>query len=335
MKNFDFEEKQIIAEIKKHRAKRVLLQLPEGIKVEGPRLARLIEELGVLPIISGDPCYGACDITNFYEERFQIDLIFHFGHTKMVKNEKIPTIYIPTKSTLKIDKAVKASLSLLKNYQRIGLVTTIQHIQTLEFAKDLLLSAGKKVIIGTSNSMPFPGQIIGCNYSAVKSIENDVDAFLFIGGGRFHALGVALSSNRPTVLANLFDQEAYLLDDQVKNLLQQHWTLIQKAKKAKLFGILISLKPGQEKFSVALKIKKLIEKNEKKGILIFINEIIPEALIEFPTIDAYINTACPRISFEAPLKFIKPVLTINEFKVLSGDCSWEDFISQGLFGKLN
>ena len=42
MKNFNFEEKQIVAEIKKHDAKRVLLQLPEGLKSEGPRLAKVI-----------------------------------------------------------------------------------------------------------------------------------------------------------------------------------------------------------------------------------------------------------------------------------------------------
>ncbi len=333
MKNFNFEEKKIVAEIKKHDAKRVLLQLPEGLKSEGPRLAKVIEKIGVLPLISGDPCYGACDIADFYSERFKIDLIIHFGHTRMIRTEKIPTIYVTVQSTLKISKALQASLSLLKNYQRIGLVTTVQHIQTLKFAKDLLVASGKTVLIGTSKTLPFSGQIIGCDYGAVKSIANDVEAFLFIGGGRFHALGVALSTMKPTVIANPFDQEAYLLDDQVNKLLQQNWNSIQIAKKAELFGILVGLKPGQEKFENALKIKKLIERKGKQTILLLINEIVPEALIEFPTIDAYVNTACPRISIEAPIKFLKPVLTINELKVLFGEYSWKDLIKKGLFGK--
>ena len=61
--------------------------------------------------------------------------------------------------------------------------------------------------------------------------------------------------------------------------------------------------------------------------------LLPEVLMEFPTIDAYVNTACPRISFEAPLKFLRPVLSINEFKVLSGECSWKEMIKIGLFEK--
>lgn len=333
MKNFDFEEEQIIAEITKRNAKRVLLQMPEGLKSEGPRLARIIEKIGVLPILSGDPCYGACDLPDIEAERFEIDIIFHFGHARILRNEKVPTIYVDVRSTVKINKVIEASLSLLKNYQRIGLVTTVQHIQTLKSVKDILVGAGKTVLVGDSNTMPYSGQIIGCDYSAVKSIAADVDAFLFVGGGRFHAIGVALSTTKPTFLANPFDQKAYALDDQVNKLLQQHWISIQRAKKAKIFGILVGLKPGQENFESALKIKELIEKKEKHAVIFLISEILPKTLMEFPTIDAYINTACPRISFEAPLKFLKPVLTINEFKVLFGEYSWEDMINKGLFEK--
>ena len=37
--------------------------------------------------------------------------------------------------------------------------------------------------------------------------------------------------------------------------------------------------------------------------------------MEFPNIDAYVNTACPRIILDAPGKFQKPILTVNEFMV--------------------
>jgi 2-(3-amino-3-carboxypropyl)histidine synthase len=333
MKTFDFEEERIITEINKRGAKRVLLQFPEGLKSEGLRLARILEKIGVLPIISGDPCYGACDLVDFEAERFEIDIIFHFGHTRMVQNEKIPTIYVDVRSNAKINKAIESALFLLKEHQKIGLVTTIQHVHTLKTAQELLVNAGKTVFIGDSDKMPYSGQIIGCDYSNVKSIANEVDTFIFIGGGRFHALGVALSTAKPTILANPFDEKALLLDNQVKKLLQQHWNSLQKAKKATIFGILVGLKPGQENFDDALKIKNLIERKGKSAIILLINEILPEALMEFPTIDAFINTACPRISFDAPLKFLKPVMTINEFKVLSGEYSWEDMIKKGLFEK--
>ena len=64
MKNFDFEEERIKQEIVKLGAKRVLLQFPEGLKPEAPRIAKLVEANGALPIISADPCYGACDLAS-------------------------------------------------------------------------------------------------------------------------------------------------------------------------------------------------------------------------------------------------------------------------------
>jgi 2-(3-amino-3-carboxypropyl)histidine synthase len=88
MKGFDFEEERIKQEIAKLGAKRVLLQLPEGLKPEGPRLAKIIEGTGALPIISADPCYGACDLATAEAERLGIDLIIHFGHAKLVKQPR-------------------------------------------------------------------------------------------------------------------------------------------------------------------------------------------------------------------------------------------------------
>ena len=86
MKGFDFEEERIKQEIAKLNAKRVLLQMPEGLKPEGPRLARIIEKTGALPMISADPCYGACDLATDEAESLGIDLIVHFGHAKLVKH---------------------------------------------------------------------------------------------------------------------------------------------------------------------------------------------------------------------------------------------------------
>ena len=46
MKGFDFEEERIKQEITRLNAKRVLLQMPEGLKPEAPRLAKLVEKAG-------------------------------------------------------------------------------------------------------------------------------------------------------------------------------------------------------------------------------------------------------------------------------------------------
>jgi 2-(3-amino-3-carboxypropyl)histidine synthase len=331
MKGFDFEEERIKQEIAKLGAKRVLLQLPEGLKPEGPRLAKIIEKAGALPIVSADPCYGACDIATAEAESLGIDLIIHFGHAKLVKHERVSTVYVEARATVKVDAAVEQAIPLLSEWGKIGLATTVQHVQALDHAREILVRARKIVVIGDAGRINYFGQVSGCDYSNVKSIVNDVDAFLFIGGGRFHALGIALATSKPTIIADPYERRAYSIDDEAQKILKQRWACVEEAEHAKTFGILIGLKAGQKRLDEALKIKETVEKLGKTACLFAVREILPEALMEFPTVDAYVNTACPRISLDAASKFSKPVLTVNEFMVVSGESSWENLLKKGLF----
>ena len=331
MKGFDFEEESIKQEIAKLGAKRVLLQLPEGLKPEGPRLAKIIERTGVLPIISADPCYGTCDLATAEAEGLGIDLIIHFGHAKLVKHEQVPTVYVEARATVTVDDAVEKSIPLLSKYDKVGLATTVQHVQALAHVREILVRVGKTVMVGDAGRLNYAGQVSGCDYSNVRSIANDVEVFLFIGGGRFHALGIALSTSKPTIIADPYERRAYPIDEEAQKILKQRWACVEKAKHATTFGVLVGLKLGQKRLDDALKIKEIAEKNGKTAFLFAIREILPEALMEFPTVDAYVNTACPRISLEAPSKFLKPVLTVNEFMVVSGEASWEKLLKKGLF----
>ncbi|MDH5794184.1 MAG: diphthamide biosynthesis enzyme Dph2, partial [Candidatus Bathyarchaeota archaeon] len=290
MKQFDFEEERVKQEILKLKAKRVLIQLPEGLKPEATRLAKIIEKSGALPIISADPCYGACDLATVEAEGLGVDLIIHYGHSKLLKYERVPTIYVEARATMNVNDAVDKALPMLENWQKIGLTTTVQHVQTLDEVREILLRAGKTVVIGDAGRSNYPGQVIGCDYSNAKSIANDVEAFLFIGGGKFHALGVALSTSKPTIVADPYEKRAYSVDKEAEKIIKQRWASIEEAKKAKAFAVLVGLKPGQKKLEEALNVKKKLEESGKTACLFVAKEVTPEVLMEFPTVGAYVNT---------------------------------------------
>jgi len=187
------------------------------------------------------------------------------------------------------------------------------------------------VRVGDAGQVPHAGQVIGCNYSNAKTIADRVDAFLFVGGGIFHALGIALGTSKPTVIADPYDNRAYSITDEAQRLLKQRYASIMAAEDAKTVGILIGVKLGQKHLDHALKAKEVAEKTGREAYLLAGREITPDALMEFPQFDAYVNTACPRISLDAPGKFQKPILTVNEFMVLCGEVAWTDMIRKGLF----
>ena len=81
--DYDLELERVAEEIKKQKAKRVLIQLPDGLK---PFATSITEELKQITnnkceiLIWAGSCYGACDIP-LEGEKLGIDMIVQFGHS--------------------------------------------------------------------------------------------------------------------------------------------------------------------------------------------------------------------------------------------------------------
>ena len=83
---YDLELKRVISEIKKSKAKLVLLQFPDGLKPYATALVDYLEkETNAEFLIWLGTCFGACD-TPLEVERLKpkIDLIIQFGHNEMM-----------------------------------------------------------------------------------------------------------------------------------------------------------------------------------------------------------------------------------------------------------
>jgi 2-(3-amino-3-carboxypropyl)histidine synthase len=83
-KNYELEIERIIKEIKSSKAKRVLLQFPDGFKPYASSITEKLQDLTnnkVNFLIWMSSCFGACDIPNISKE-MNIDLLIQFGHSK-------------------------------------------------------------------------------------------------------------------------------------------------------------------------------------------------------------------------------------------------------------
>ena len=76
---YDLEIPKIIGNIKEKKAKKVLLQFPEGLKPYSTVIAEEIESKADCKcFIWLGSCFGACDVPNIDN----MDLIVQFGHSK-------------------------------------------------------------------------------------------------------------------------------------------------------------------------------------------------------------------------------------------------------------
>lgn len=90
---YDLELDKIIKTITKQKAKKVLLQFPEGLKPYSTTIVKYLKEKikSTEFIIWMDTCYGACDVP-IETEKLGIDLIIQFGHSNWKYKRKDITI---------------------------------------------------------------------------------------------------------------------------------------------------------------------------------------------------------------------------------------------------
>jgi 2-(3-amino-3-carboxypropyl)histidine synthase len=331
-RSYEFELDRIVALIRERGATRVGLQLPDGLKSVAVSLAdEIAQETGAAVIISGNSCYGACDIDEKLE--CMVELLFHFGHsialfaqrrilpstrnaTVLRPDEKV--IFIELRSTIDIKPVVeKAAAEILGDC--VGLVATVQHVHALEEARAVLRRAGKAASISKILRVDAaPGLVLGCEFGAARALHDD--EILFIGSGGFHPSGIALYTGKRVIAADPFTRQVRVFEPD--ELRKKRYMVIARALDAQSFGVLVGTKSGQCKLEDALTVQRNAIAKGRNAYVIALDEICEEKLLGY-AVDAFVNTACPRL-VEDLVAFKKPVLTVGEFEVVLGERSWDE-----------
>ena len=327
--NLDLEE--VIQEIVKNRYQRVVVQIPEGLKhTVFPLVDYLEQNTSATIIVVADPCFGACDLINNKLLGLNVDAIIHIAHTPIPNLEpgSIPTFFVNALSKNNVKDVVIKAIPLLEG-KKIGIITTAQHIDSLELVKEILQSNNLTSYLSKGDTrIAIDGQILGCNFSSARAIAIKVDSFLFIGSGTFHPIGLLLSTKKPVIAADPYTKKVIkkeLLE--LKDiLLRQRYGAIATAKTANTFGVLIGLKQGQQRFDLALRVKELLRMHQKKALLIMMDAFSSGSLEGFRHIDCYVSTACPRIAIDDYMLYKKPIITPLELEIAIKRIKWEEYI---------
>lgn len=321
---FDLDFDCALDMIKKSGAKIVGVQVPEGLKRMSSDLARVIEEeTGAEVIVSGDPCYGACDVD--LDLCRDADMVIHIGHSKMLVAEPLvdKVVYIEARMRADVREAVERASDLL-SARRVGVVTTVQHVHKMDDIVEVLEKKGVEAVVRSGGSRTtYPGQVLGCNYEAARNME--VDEYLFVGTGQFHPLGVALATGKRVVSADPVTGNVSVVDP--APMLKRRYGAIARAMDAERIAVLVSKKPGQKRMDLARKMVALGEVHRKKMVLVYLDRVEPEVLINLG-VDAAVCTACPRIALDDQAKYPVPVLTPPEFEVSLGERRRDYFLDE-------
>ncbi|WP_083523472.1 diphthamide biosynthesis enzyme Dph2 [Methanofollis ethanolicus] len=305
----------IAARVKAEGARRVVLQLPDGLKRHAAPLARALAAEGIeVTAVAGDPCYGACDLALDAVALTGADLLVHIGHAPVEERPGVVYEYLP----FDFDPAVVSAALPLLSGTEVGLVTTVQHVHLLPDIAAALAAHGIAAEVAPGGGRtPLPGQVLGCSYANARALA--APEILFVGTGVFHAIGVQMATGKRVVALDPYTRETQEVS--ADRLLRRRFALIEKARSAESIGILLSTKSGQARPALAARLAALSE----KAVVITMREVSAAEMTNFGC-GAYVNTACPRLAYDDQVRFPVPLLTPQEFEILVAVREWDDYV---------
>lgn len=289
---------------------KILLQFPEGLKQIALEHAEKYRKEGHEVFLSASACYGACDLALDEARAIKADKIIHFGHAPFLKASPIPVEYLEYHEDADLDKVKEAVKNIAE--KKIALATTVQHIHQLSEFKKIFIEAEKEVFIGKGKLAHHEGQILGCDFGALK--HEEAEAAVIIAGGLFHGAGIFL--NKPVYVIHPKTGEVRDISDEIEKAKKRRKGAVLKAVGAKSFGVMLSTKPGQFKPELAEELANKIRDAGAKAEVVVANNLDPNSLNNF-MFDAFVNTACPRIADDQEL-FGKPVLNPDMLEEVLG-----------------
>jgi len=283
---------------RKPTPKRVLVQAPSGLKARVVQLLEALQAKGYDAVLAADDCFGACDLPLAAAEVRGADAILHIGHIPFYKEIKsdIPIIYYEWPLEVQLNETkLRNEISKVKE-RRLGIVSSVQYLHVLPKIAEILLTSNKTVEIG--------GHVLGCWAKNAEQLAAKADAILFVGSGMFHPRGFKCD-----YFLDLERGEIRDIRNEINKWEKVRWGRISRAKDAKAFGILVSIKPGQLDMERAKQIKAELEKRDKKAFILVMDKISDSVLMGLAA-DAFINTACPRLGDD---NWSKPFVNAADF----------------------
>ncbi|EFN88258.1 2-(3-amino-3-carboxypropyl)histidine synthase subunit 1 [Harpegnathos saltator] len=310
--NYNFEIHKTIWRIKEIKAKRVALQMPEGLLMYATTIADIIEHFTEADtVIMADVTYGACCVDDYTARALDADFLVHYGHSCLIPVDQtagIKVLYVFVNIKIDISHCVECLKVTLPITTKLAMVSTIQFATMLQAAASELRRGGYEVSVPQSKPLS-PGEILGCTAPQVRC----ADAVVYIGDGRFH-LEAAMIAN-PKLRAFKYDPYAKKLTEEFydhERMLNTRHEAIQRAAETGKYGLVLSTLGRQGSPTVLKTLQNRIEALGKENVVILLSEIFPDKIKLFEGIDAFIQIACPRLSIDWGVAFEKPFLTPYE-----------------------
>jgi len=327
--NYSFEIPKTIHRIQTLGARKVALQMPEGLLLFATTISDILTQFcpGIETLIMGDVTYGACCIDDYTARAMGCDLLVHYAHSCLIPVDvtKIKTLYVFVDISIDTSHLLATLERNFSSGKTVAMVGTIQFNATIHGVKPSLEKAGFKVIVPQIAPLS-KGEILGCTSPnlATSNADSPVDMILYLGDGRFHLESIMI--HNPNIPAYRYDPYARTLTHETyghKEMQDVRRRAVQTAKSAKKWGLILGSLGRQGNPHTMALIEKRLEEKGIPWVNLLLSEIFPGKLAMMSDVECWVQVACPRLSIDWGYAFARPLLTPFEALVaLEGRKDW-------------
>lgn len=207
---------------------------------------------------------------------------------------------------------------LFPNSANFGVFSAVQFREQKQEVEGILEEMGYT----HETSQPFrtsiQGQILGCDsYKDSLNLDLDeIDGFIYVGDGYFHPNALLLAQEfeekiKPVIIINCVQEITEVIGyEHIAAYLKKRKVCLAKFYTTEQIGVFITTKWGQEYMDAGLKLK---EKYPEKNFYYFIGDNFSDYEMEnFPFVECWVNTACPRIGQDDITRHKKAVVNVKD-----------------------
>ncbi len=215
-----------------------------------------------------------------------------------------------------VDVKYKAPIMLPHDFieqlpHKVVLFLNIQFHHQYEDLKRQIVETGREVLTVRPKHAWHDGQILGCS---VEDWDAGQEGFVYIGDGLFHPKALLFKNDEKVFIYDPKTRKSRVLTRQdIEQILRQQKGALSAFHMAQNIGVLVTTKYGQSRLKQSLKFEEMFP--DKTFYYLLADVIDFSKLEDFPFIEAFVNTACPRIMDDNE-KVPKPMVNMDDLGIV-------------------
>ncbi|KAF9031679.1 diphthamide biosynthesis protein, partial [Hymenopellis radicata] len=300
---------------------KVALQFPDELLHDSvPIYRHLKAKIGHRELyVLADTSYGSCCVDEVAAEHINATAMVHYGHACMSQTYRLPVMFVFGKKYVDISHCAEESLQHLPEASEV----TLEHdVAYSHAAEQIATRLREKLSVSYS---PVTRHLYPKAPANIPVPTSNLEAtILYIGGESLGLTNLLMTHSASSVYSYNPNTRTFRLESASTNkLLMRRYAVVQKARDADVFGILVGTLGVASYLPLIKHLRSLLAQNHKKSYTISVGKLNPAKLANFMEVECWVLVACPENSMIDAKEFYRPIVTPFELGIaLQQEPNW-------------